>query len=140
MILISKHFNKQPIIMIIAKMHPIRFACLWQCLHIFFCVTILCILMSKLRNSSVQRNIDPTDQLISAETIQFPAMEEELGGIQYTVHSIHWHWHWPLEGDHKQWRPGSGTIMAMIMWLHNTNTYHTSYSNSISLFNIIDNS
>ena len=32
--------------------------------------------MSKLRNSSVQRNIDPTDQLISAETIQFPAQEE----------------------------------------------------------------
>ena len=43
--------------------------------------------MSKLSNSSVQRNIDPTDQLISAETIQFPAMEEELGGVQYTVHA-----------------------------------------------------
>ena len=47
-------------------------------------VKLLCILMSKLRNSRVQRNIDPTDQLISAETIQFPAMEEELGGVQYT--------------------------------------------------------
>ena len=32
-------------------------------------------------SSSVQRNIDPTDQLISAETIQFPAQEEKLGGV-----------------------------------------------------------
>ena len=47
----------------------------------YYSVKFLYILMSKLRNSSVQRNIDPTDQLISAETIQFPAQEEELGGV-----------------------------------------------------------
>ena len=61
--------------------------------------------MSKLRNSSVQRNIDPTDQLISAETIQFPAMEEELGGVQYTVHT-------DTELKKGSTRPGSGLLRS----------------------------
>ena len=82
--MISKHPNNQPAIMIIAKIHPNMRWRLLKCL--FMKVSSLCDSV-KLRNSRVQRNIDPTDQLISAETIQFPAMEEELGGVQYTVHT-----------------------------------------------------
>ena len=90
--MISKHPYNQPAIMIIAKIHPNMRWRLLKCLFMIvssLCdsVKMLCILMLKLRNASVQRNIDPTDQLISAETIQFPAMEEELGGVQYTVHA-----------------------------------------------------